>query len=111
MDRELLPSIGALLFFESAARHGSFTRAANELNLSQGAVSRQICQLEDHLGVRLFERIRQKVVLTDVGRIYMREVAQILSALGDSTRKVMASGGSTRILNLAVYATFATRWL
>jgi LysR family glycine cleavage system transcriptional activator len=111
MDRELLPSIGALLSFESAARHGSFTRAASELNLSQGAVSRQVCQLEERLGVRLFERIRQKVVLTDIGRIYMREIAQILSALGDSTRKAMASGGTTGILNLAVYATFAIRWL
>lgn len=109
--RELLPSIGALLAFESAARHGSFSRAANELNLSQGAISRQICQLEDHLGVRLFERIRQHVVLTDTGRIYMREVAQVLSALGESTRNVMASGGNTSILNVAVYATFATRWL
>ncbi len=67
MARDLLPSIGALTAFESAARHLSFSRAAAELHLTQGAVSRQIRELETRLGLALFERINQRVFLTDAG--------------------------------------------
>ena len=63
-----LPRINELTAFAAAAQHSSFTRAAVELSLTQGAVSRAIAELEGRLGVRLFERIRQRVVLTDVGR-------------------------------------------
>src|SRR5258707_259273 len=63
-----LPSIDALMAFESAARHQSFTRAAAELNLTQGAISRQIRLLEDRLGSSLFQRVRQRVILTDAFR-------------------------------------------
>ena len=64
MNKTVLPSVAALVAFESAARHGSFTRAAAELNLTQGAISRQIRQLESQLGTVLFKRIRQRVTLT-----------------------------------------------
>ncbi len=103
--------MGALVAFESSARHKSFTRAAAELNLTQGAVSRQIRQLEDQLGLRLFERVRQRVVLTDAGRQYMKEVETALDALGEATHRLMAQGGSAAILKLAVLPTFGTRWL
>src|SRR4030095_3334847 len=62
-----LPSVDALIAFESAARHQSFTRAAAELNLSQGAISRQIRVLEDRLGSLLFPRVRQRGVLPRAG--------------------------------------------
>ena len=70
LRRNLLPPIPGLLAFEAAARHGSISRAAAELHLTQGAVSRQIHQLEEQLGLALFHRVRQRVVLTDPGRIY-----------------------------------------
>lgn len=109
--RGLIPSLGALLAFEAAARHESFTRAATELNLTQGAVSRQIRQIEDQLGLALFVRVRQRVTLTDAGRLYLGDVRRALVDLGEATHRVMALAGRGRILNLATLPTFATRWL
>ena len=106
-----VPSLGALQAFESIARHGSVTRAANELNLTQSAVSRQVCQLESLLDVALFERVRQRLVITDVGKLYLNDVQSILVSLHDATSRIMACGGDASYLNLAVLPTFATRWL
>ena len=64
MKRPRLPSTTALATFESAARHLNFRRAADELHLTQGAVSQQVRQLEELLGVALFARVRQRVLLT-----------------------------------------------
>lgn len=111
MARDLLPSIGALVAFESAARHLSFSRAAAELHLTQGAVSRQIRELETRLGLALFERINQRVFLTDAGDSYRLEVARILAGLATATERTMASAGGAEVLNLAVLPTFAARWL
>ena len=80
-----LPSVDALIAFESAARHESFTRAAAELNLTQGAISRQIRVLEDRLGSSLFQRVRQRVILTDAGRAYLIEVRRLLDGLESAT--------------------------
>ena len=68
--RRALPPLAELVAFEAAARHLNFTRAGEELSLTQSAISRQITLLEESLGVRLFERIRQRVVLTQAGRFY-----------------------------------------
>lgn len=106
-----LPSIACLQAFESVARHGSITRAAAELNLTQSAVSRQIHQLESLLDVLLFERVRQRVVLTDAGKLYLNDVGRVMSGLKDATSRIMACGGNPNLLNLAVLPTFATRWL
>lgn len=111
MARPLLPSIAALTAFESAGRHLSFSRAAAELHLTQGAISRQVRQLEETLGVALFERVNQRVFLTDAGRLYMRDVERILAELSDATQRVLGFAGTTGTLNLAVLPTFATRWL
>ena len=62
--------------FEAAARLASFTRAAEELSLTQGAISRQIKLLEDQLGITLFERVRQRIVLTEAGAFYANEIRQ-----------------------------------
>lgn len=110
MKRSGIPSIGGLTSFVAAAEHQSFTRAASKLNLSQGAVSRQIRELEGHLGIRLFERIRQRVVLTEAGKLYLSYVKKPLDELAVATRKVEAFSDGT-VVNLAVAPTFATRWL
>lgn len=109
--RAFLPPADALIAFECAARHESFTRAAEELHLTQGAISKQIRHLEQRLGVPLFARIRQRVVLTDAGRLYLHEVRSALDQLGDATRQVMSFAGSADVLNLAVLPTFGARWL
>jgi LysR family glycine cleavage system transcriptional activator len=110
VKRGQIPSIGELTSFVAAAQHGSFTRAAAELNLTQGAVSRQIRLLESQLGVTLFERVRQRVVLTDAGKLYLSHVEKALGDLAIATRQVVAFSDNT-IFNLAVLPTFATRWL
>ena len=110
MKRARLPSITALAAFESAARHLNFRRAADELHLTQGAVSQQVRQLEEQLGVALFARVRQRVLLTSPGARYLEEVRRILGDLGELTRQTMATGDK-EILNLASVPTFAVKWL
>lgn len=111
LRRGFLPNVGNLLAFEATARHGSVSRAAEELNLTQSAVSRQIQQLERSLGVSLFRRTRQRVMLTDVGRMYATSVRNSLTTLSDSTHQAIALSGTHGVLNLAVLPTFGTRWL
>jgi LysR family glycine cleavage system transcriptional activator len=106
-----LPAIPGLLAFEAAARHGSISRAAEERHLTQSALSRQIHQLEQALGVSLFHRVRQRIVLTDAGRVYAADLRQALAALQAATQKVMSFAGTGGVLNLAVLPTFGTRWL
>jgi LysR family transcriptional regulator, glycine cleavage system transcriptional activator len=110
LKRGELPSIDGLAAFVAAAEHGSFTRAANQLNLSQGAISRQVRELEIRLNVRLFERIRQRIVLTDAGRLYLSQVKKALDNLAEAARSVALLSNST-ILNLVALPTFAGNWL
>lgn len=105
------PSTGALLAFEAAARHESFTHAARELFLTESAVSRQIATLETQLGVRLFVRAKQRVVLTRAGRLYSTQVRRTLEQLDRDTLSIMAHGSGGGYLELAVLPTFASEWL
>ncbi|GAB4217703.1 MAG: LysR family transcriptional regulator [Rhodoferax sp.] len=109
--RRRLPSLQALAAFEATARHGSTTRAAQELALTQSAVSRQVNALEAFVGLALFRRTRHGLVLTDAGRAYAQSVTQRLSALEQDTLDVMSTQGSARVLHLASVPTFAARWL
>ena len=109
--KTFLPPMADLLAFEAAARHTSISRAADELHLTQSAVSRQIRQLEAQLGMALFHRVRQRVVLSDAGRVYAADVRAALQQLSGATQKVMATAGGEGLLNLAVLPTFGTRWL
>lgn len=111
LSRRLIPDIATLQAFECAARHGSFTQAANELNLTQSAVSRQIKDLENQIGVLLFERIRQRILLSDAGRKFLPEVRRLLSQTEDTMLRAMASAQSSSSLSLATLPTFGTRWL
>jgi len=109
--RRRIPSTSTLMAFESAARHQSFTKAAHELSLTQGAICRQINGLEDFLGLKLFRRIRQGVLLTEAGYAYSRQVAKQLEIMERDTLSLMSHGGRGRVVELAVMPTFATCWL
>ncbi|MFL6970241.1 LysR family transcriptional regulator [Pseudomonas alvandae] len=108
--RRKIPSTVALVSFESAARHESFTKAAQELSLTQGAICRQIASLEDFLNVELFRRSRRGVKLTEAGLSYSRRVATQLDAVERDTLSVMGHTGAN-VIELAVVPTFGTQWL
>jgi len=108
--RRKIPSTAALIAFESAARHQSFTKAAEELALTQSAICRQIAGLEAFLNVELFRRSRRGVKLTEAGLSYARRVAGQLDAVERDTLAVMGQQGAMSI-ELAVVPTFGTQWL
>lgn len=101
----------SLLCLEASARLRSFTAAAKELRLTQGAVSRQIQTLEDRLGAKLFTRRREALALTDAGRYYLGEVGPLLQRLERATANVMALKGRGGDLSLSVGASVGTYWL
>jgi DNA-binding transcriptional LysR family regulator len=109
--RRKVPSTAALSAFESAARHQSYTKAAQELAVTQSAICRQIGVLEDFLGVELFRRTRRGVALTDAGEAYSRKVSTRLDEIERDTLDLMAKGAQGATLELAVVPTFATKWL
>ena len=109
--RRKIPSLQALACFDAAARHQSYTRAAQELALTQSAVSRQLGALEDYLGQALFRRTRHGVTLTTAGANYARQIAPRLQALERDTLDAMTGQGAGGAVHLAVVPTFAARWL
>ncbi|MCP1453514.1 LysR family transcriptional regulator [Pseudomonas kilonensis] len=108
--RRKIPSTTALISFEAAARHESFTKAAHELSLTQGAICRQIASLEDFLSVELFRRSRRGVKLTEAGLSYSRRVATQLDAVERDALSMMGHTGAN-VIELAVVPTFGTQWL
>lgn len=110
LSRKLLPSTSALAAFDSVARLGSFSLAAEELSLTQGAISRQVSGLEEQLGVPLFERTSRGVVLTPPGAEFAKAVAGALAQIRSAALHVMTKRHSDQ-LNLAILPTFGTRWL
>ena len=107
--RDLPASLDLLRGFEAAARLLSFTAAAAELFLTQSAVSRQVQQLEEQLGVKLFERRTRALVLTDAGDRYFRDVSKALAALREATAAVRAQ--TTPVVRVTTTLTFASLWL
>jgi LysR family glycine cleavage system transcriptional activator len=105
-----LPPLNALRAFEAAARHGSLTRAAQELSVTQGAVSRHVSQLEKWLGVGLFIRTRRGTELTAEGSAYYRGVQRAFEEIDSHTRSLMRRPASNT-LRLKLPPTFAIRWL
>lgn len=104
------PPLNPLHVFVCAARHCSFTKAAEELRVSQSAVSRQVAVLEHFLGVRLFLRERPGLRLTQDGAQYLAEVAPAFQAILDATGR-LAEGSDREPLRLQVYPTFMAKWL
>ena len=109
--RRKIPATQALLCFEAAARHESFTRAAQELSLTQSAISRQITTLEELVGMALFRRTRHGVALTNAGTRYATQVASWLRGLEQDTLDLMSTRGHGGAVQLASVPTFAARWL
>jgi LysR family glycine cleavage system transcriptional activator len=105
-----LPPLNALKAFAVAARQGSFTLAGEEMHVTQGAISRQIKQLETALGVPLFLRVHQAVELTDAGRELADTLQRLFAEMEVAVNK--AAGRHRRqMLAVNVPPTFATRWL
>jgi LysR family glycine cleavage system transcriptional activator len=109
--RRLTPSMSLLVAFEAAARHLSFTRAANELSLTQSAVSRQVAALEALLEVTLFRREGRQIALTEVGAMYQRELTGALQRVRSASLQAMAYRQGRGSLHLAALPTFASKWL
>jgi LysR family glycine cleavage system transcriptional activator len=105
-----LPPLNALRAFEAAARHGSFTKAADELHVTHGAISRQVQTLEAWLDQLLFERHNRRVVLTEAGAAYLAEVGAALDRIALATTRQIARK-ERRPLRVNALATFTMRWL
>jgi LysR family glycine cleavage system transcriptional activator len=105
-----LPPLNALKAFEAAARHESFTRAAAELNVTQGAVSHQVKALEATLGLKLFNRERQRLAITEVGRAYLAVVRDAFDRLAVGTERLLQRQASG-VLTVSTSPDFAAKWL
>ncbi|QRQ86478.1 LysR family transcriptional regulator [Cupriavidus oxalaticus] len=109
--RRMCPSLTELQAFEAAARHNSFTVAARELHVTQGAISKQVRNLEAYLGTELFERVRQRLVLTDAGARYLERIGPSLNELEAATVELMARQGRGGVLHIASMPTLGAKWL
>lgn len=105
-----LPPLNAVRAFESAGRHESFKRAADELNVTASAISQQVQILEDFLGTMLFERHPRGLRLTGHGRAYLAAASGALGQLGDATARVRAPDRN-KVFTVSTTASFATQWL
>jgi LysR family transcriptional regulator, glycine cleavage system transcriptional activator len=106
-----LPPLDLLVGFEAAARHLSFTKAGAELFLTQSAVSRQIKELEDQLGVALFERRHRALALTEAGQQFYASAAQVLTTMRAATERLRVQAGRKRPLSVTTTNSFASLWL
>ena len=105
-----LPPLNALKAFEAAARSESFTRAAQELSVTQGAVSHQVKALEATLGIKLFNRERQRLVMTESGRDYLAVVRDAFDQIAAGTERLMQRQ-SSGVLTVSTSPDFAAKWL
>ncbi|MFT2109587.1 transcriptional regulator GcvA [Marinomonas sp. 2405UD68-3] len=105
-----LPPLNALKSFESAARHGSFNKAAQELFVTPSAISHQIKSLESFLGIELFHRTKRKVILTEAGEEYIQPIKRVFELIEVATND-MLSKQNEGSLHLAVTPIFLNRWL
>ena len=106
-----LPALDLLVGFESAARHLSFTKAGEELFLTQSAVSRQIKDLEEQLGAPLFERRHRALSLTEAGQQFYVSAAQVLATMRTATERLRTHSGRRRPLSVTTTHSFAALWL
>jgi LysR family transcriptional regulator, glycine cleavage system transcriptional activator len=108
--RPRLPPLNSLKAFEAAARHESFTRAAEELCVTQGAVSQQVKALEATLGIKLFNRERQRLIITESGRDYLTVVRDALDRIAVGTERLLQRQNSG-VLTVSTSPDFAAKWL
>lgn len=105
-----LPPLNALRAFESSARHLSFTKAADELFVTQAAVSHQIKLLEEHLSIKLFMRKNRALLLTEEGQSYFLDIKDVFTSVLDATERLLARGAKGAI-TLSLPPSFAIHWL
>ncbi|RLV59905.1 transcriptional regulator GcvA [Parashewanella curva] len=105
-----LPPLNAVKAFEAAARHLSFTKAADELFVTQAAVSHQIKALEEYLGLKLFRRKNRSLLLTEEGQGYFLDIKDVFIQLAESTERLLARS-ATGALTVAMSPSFAIQWL
>lgn len=105
-----LPPLNSLRVFEAAARHSSFTRASEELYVTQAAVSHQIKALEEYLGIKLFRRQNRALFLTEEGQSYFLDIKDTFTSLVDATERLLARGAKGS-LTVSLQPSFAIQWL
>lgn len=108
--RHRLPSLNALKAFEAAARHGGVSAASRELNVTPGAISRQIALLEAHFNARFFVRHRRGLRLTQKGQQYFEAISDAFDRIDAASARLTAPGSASR-LSVRALTTFATEWL
>ena len=110
MDRRRLPPLNALRAFETAARHMNFTRAAEELSVTPGAVSQQIQNLEDYVGAALFKRTPKGLLLTDAAQTALPALREAFDRLQEASELLTASVDGRRV-TVSAAPSFAAKWL
>jgi len=110
-QRRFMPSFAVLRSFECAARHQSFTLAAEELSLTQSAISRQIKELELAIGADLFRRVGRRVELTERGSLFAADLRFDLERIRSTVFQAITASDNDTVLRIAVLPTFASRWL
>lgn len=105
-----LPPLNPLKVFDAVVRTQNLTKAAQELHISQSAVSKQLNVLQSYLGVELFRRERHGISLTQAGVLYGEEIAPAFEAISKATSNIMRSGADNT-LRIQTYTTFAAKWL
>jgi len=110
MERRRLPPLNALRAFEAAARHMNFTRAADELSVTPGAVSQQIQNLEDFIGVALFKRTPKGLLLTDAAQTALPALRDAFDKLGEAASQLTAPVDGRRV-TVSAAPSFAAKWL
>jgi LysR family glycine cleavage system transcriptional activator len=106
-----LPNFSALRAFEAAARHENFSRAAEELHLTHGAISHQVRALEEELGLPLFVRNGRQVRVTAEGRRFAEAIAQAVGDIAQAAATLRPAAGSIQRLSVTAIPSFAARWL
>jgi len=109
--RRMIPSLTHLLCIEAVIRHGHVTRAAEELNLTQSTVSRQIQALEAIIGKPLFERKNRRLIPTAAAVEYGKNIGKLLEGIESETLRLLTGGAEDHTLCIGVYPTFGTKWL
>jgi DNA-binding transcriptional LysR family regulator len=109
--RRFLPSLSALDAFESSSRHLNFTRAAEDLGITQSGISRQVKSLEDYLGISLFERHGPRLIMTDAGSGYAKELAQVLDRLEEISIDAVRGRKAKSGLLIGAPPTLGSVWL
>jgi LysR family glycine cleavage system transcriptional activator len=109
--RRFVPSLSALTAFEAAAIYRNFTRAAEDLGVTQGAVSRQVAALERQLGAKLFRRVGPQLFLTEAGQSYATAITPILQALEEKSIDIVRGQGLGNTLQIGVQDSLGSQWL